>query len=81
MRETFFNLTSSVTQLRRELPKLGQQVASHEQQVNVLRTNYDQIRRDITLNTGALMDEVKYRENTLLGEAEARMHSQLRYNH
>ena len=81
LRETFFNVTSSVTQLRRALPKLGEKVASHEQRVNALRANYEQIRRDITSNTGALMDELKHRENTLLSEAETHLQSQFRYDH
>ena len=79
LRETFFNITSSVTQLRRTLPRLSEKVASHEQRVNAVRTNYDQIRRDISMNISALIDELKHRENTLILEAESQMQSQLRY--
>lgn len=78
LRETFFNITSSVTQLRRTLPKLSEKVTFHEQRVNAVRNNYEQIRRDITMNISALIDELKHRENTLLIEAESQMHSQLR---
>lgn len=79
LREGLFNITSSVTQLRRTLPRLSEKVAFHEQRVNAVRANYEQIRRDITTNMAALMDELKHRENTLLLEAESHMQSQLRY--
>jgi hypothetical protein len=54
-------------------------MVSYEQRLNNVKTNSEQIRREITLNIAALIDELKYREATLLTEAEAHMQSQLRY--
>ncbi|CAF1218861.1 unnamed protein product [Rotaria sordida] len=78
LRETFFNISSSISQLRRTLPKLSDKISSYEQRVNSVKTNYEQIRREITSTIVALIDELKHRETALLTEAEAYMQSQLR---
>jgi len=80
LRETFYNISSSVGQLRRTLPNLSNQIASYEQRVNNVKNNYEQIRREITSTIATLIDELKHRETALLTEAEVYMQSQLRYN-
>jgi chromosome segregation ATPase len=79
LRETFYNISSSVSQLRRTLPKLSDKIASYEQRVNSVKTNYEQVRREITSAIATLIDELKHREAALLTEAEVYMQSQLRY--
>ncbi len=54
-------------------------IASYEQRVNSVQTNYEQIRREITSTISTLIDELKHRETALLTEAEVYMQSQLRY--
>jgi uncharacterized protein YlxW (UPF0749 family) len=78
LREAIYNISSSVSQLRRTLPKLSNQIASYEQRVNSVKTNHDQIQREITQVIGTLINELKHRETTLLTEAEVYMQSQLR---
>ncbi|CAF3489730.1 unnamed protein product [Rotaria sp. Silwood1] len=78
LRETFYNISSSVSHLRRTLPRLSDKISSYEQRVNSVKTNYEQIRRDIISTIAALIDELKHREASLLTEAEVYMQSQLR---
>jgi DNA-binding ferritin-like protein len=79
LRDTFYNISSSVTELRRKLPKLGEKIASYEQRVNTIKTNHEQIRHEITSAIATLMNELKHRETALLTEAEVHMQSQFRY--
>jgi hypothetical protein len=58
---------------------LNGKIASYEQRVNSVQTNYEQIRREITSTISTLIDELKHRETALLTEAEVYMQSQLRY--
>jgi len=58
---------------------LSGKIASYEQRVNSVQTNYEQIRREITSTISTLIDELKHRETALLTEAEVYMQSQLRY--
>ncbi len=69
-----------MSQLRRTLPKLSDQIASYEQKVNSVKTNHEQIQRDITSAIATLIEELKHRETALFTEAEVYMQSQLRYN-
>ncbi|CAF3339938.1 unnamed protein product [Rotaria socialis] len=78
LRETFQNINSSVSQLRRTLPALSDKITSYEQRVNIVKTNHEQIRREISLVIATLIDELKHRETALLTEAEVYMQSQLR---
>jgi len=79
LRETFSNISSSVSQLRRTLPQLSNKITNYEQRVTNVKTNYEQIRREIISTITTLIDELKFREAALLTEAEAYMQSQLRY--
>jgi hypothetical protein len=79
LREAFYNITSSVNQLRRTLPRLSDKISSYEQRVNSVKTNYEHVRREITLTIATLIDELKQRGTALLNEAEVYMQSQLRY--
>ena len=78
LRETFNQISSSVSQLRRSLPNLSEKLASYEQRVHAVRTNDEQIRREIALAIASLIDELKHRETALFTEAEVYMQSQLR---
>lgn len=80
LRETSYNISSLVSQLRRSLPKLSDKIASYEQRVNTVKTNHEQIQREITLAIATLIEELKHRETALFTEAEVYMQSQLRYN-
>jgi len=79
LREAFNSISSSVSQLRRTLPNLNDKIASYQQRVNNIQTNYEQIRREITSTIATLINELKHRESELLTEAEVYMQSQLRY--
>jgi len=68
-----------VSQLRRSLPRLSDKIASYEQRVNSVRTNHEQIQREITSAIATLIEELKHRETALFTEAEVYMQSQLRY--
>ncbi|UJR30927.1 hypothetical protein I4U23_018439 [Adineta vaga] len=78
LREAIYNISASVSQLRRSLPKLSEKIASYEQRVHNVKANHDQIRRDIIQVIGILIDELKHRETALLTETEVYMQSQLR---
>ncbi|CAF1591700.1 unnamed protein product [Rotaria magnacalcarata] len=78
LRETFQNINSSVSQLRRTLPALSDKITPYQQRVNIVKTNHEQIRREISLAIATLIDELKHREAALLTEAEVYMQSQLR---
>ncbi len=79
LREASYNISSLVSQLRRALPKLSDKIASYEQRVNSVKTNHEQIQRDITSAIATLIEELKHRETALFTEAEVYMQSQLRY--
>lgn len=78
LRETFNQISSSVSQLRRSLPGLSEKIASYEQRVHAVRTNDEQIRREIAVAIASLLEELKHRETALFTEAEVYMQSQLR---
>lgn len=78
LRETFYQISASVSQLRRTLPQLSEKIASYEQRVNAVRTQDELIRREIALAIATLMEELKHRETTLFTEAEVHLQSQLR---
>ncbi|CAF3958917.1 unnamed protein product [Rotaria magnacalcarata] len=78
LREASFNVRSVVSQLRRALPRLSDKIASYEQRVNSVKTNHEQIQREITSAIAALIQELKHRETALFTEAEVYMQSQLR---
>jgi hypothetical protein len=78
LREAFNQLSAVVSQLRRSLPKLSEKIASYEQRVAAIRSNDEQIRREIALAISNLIAELKHRETTLLTEAEVYTQSQLR---
>ncbi|CAF3561433.1 unnamed protein product [Rotaria socialis] len=78
LREASFNIRSVVSQLRRALPRLSDKIASYEQRVNSVKTNHEQIQREISSAIAALIQELKYRETALFTEAEVYMQSQLR---
>ncbi|UJR15703.1 hypothetical protein I4U23_002636 [Adineta vaga] len=78
LRETSYNVSSLISQLRRSLPKLSDKIASYEQRVNSVQTNHEQIRREITSAIAMLIEELKHRETALFTEAEVYMQSQLR---
>ena len=79
LRETFYSVSASVGQLRHILPNVSDKIADYEQRTAIIKTNYEQIRREITLAVATLIDELKQREAVLFTEAEAYMQSQLRY--
>lgn len=79
LRETFYQIASSVTQLRRNLPKISEKIATYEQRVNAVKANDEQIRREIALAIGNLIDQLKHRETSLLTEADVYLQSQLRF--
>ena len=79
LRDAIYNINSSVSQLRRSLPKLSEKLSSYEQRVHNVKTNHDQIRREIVQAIGALIEELKHREAALLTETEVYMQSQLRF--
>lgn len=78
LREASYNISSLVSQLRRTLPKLSDKIASYEQRVNTVRTNHEQIQREIASAIATLIEELKHRETALFTEAEVYMQSQLR---
>ncbi|CAF1455310.1 unnamed protein product [Adineta ricciae] len=78
LRDAIYNINSSVSQLRRSLPKLSEKLASYEQRVHNVKANHDQIRREIVQAIGTLIEELKHREAALLTETEVYMQSQLR---
>ena len=78
LREASYNISSLVSQLRRTLPKLSDKIASYEQRVNTVRTNHEQIQREITSAIATFIEELKHRETALFTEAEVYMQSQLR---
>jgi outer membrane murein-binding lipoprotein Lpp len=78
LQDAFNQISSSVSQLRRSLPKLSEKVGAYEQRVNAVRTNDEQVRREIALAIASLIDQLKHREKALFTEAEVYMQSQLR---
>lgn len=78
LREASYNVSSLVSQIRRTLPKLSDNIASYEQRVNTVKTNHEQVQREITLAIATLIEELKHRETALFTEAEVYMQSQLR---
>ncbi|CAF0868509.1 unnamed protein product [Adineta ricciae] len=78
LRETSYNVSSLVSQLRRSLPKLSDKIASYEQRVNSVQTTHEQIQREITAAIAMLIEDLKHRETALFTEAEVYMQSQLR---
>jgi hypothetical protein len=78
LREASNNISSLVSQLRRTLPKLSDKIASYEQRVNTVKTNHEQIQREISSAIATLIEELKHRETALFTEAEVYMQSQLR---
>jgi hypothetical protein len=79
LREASNSISSLVSQLRRTLPKLSDKISSYEQRVNSVKTNHEQIQREITSAIATLIEELKHRETALFTEAEVYMQSQLRY--
>ncbi len=78
LREASNDISSRVSQLRRTLPKLSDKIASYEQRVNTVKTNHEQIQREISSVIAKLIEELKHRETALFTEAEVYMQSQLR---
>ena len=78
LREASMQIGSSVSQLRRTLPKLSDNIAAYEQKVNSVKGHHEQIQREITSAIANLLEELKHRETALFTEAEVYMQSQLR---
>lgn len=79
LRDSFYNVSSSVDQLRREIPKVSEKLGSYQQRVANVQTNFEQIRQEITSTVTNMINELKHREAILLNEAEIYRQSQLRF--
>lgn len=78
IRETLFDINPSVNDARRIMPMLSNKIVACQKRINEVKTNYEQIRQEISSTIANLIDELKNRENALLTEAEGHMQSQLR---